>query len=652
MIAKEFSLGNDFPRIDYSTWRKDVEAMLKGAPFEKKLVSHTYEGIDLQPIYTEELWPTNGDPSGVPGFPPFVRGSQVLGNALTGWDIRQEHAAADPAEVNAQILDDLRNNVNSIVLRLDAAAAAGYDADDQNAADLSGRDGVIISTAADLAARPRASASRHRRGLARRRRRVPSRGSTLCHLGASGGVRTRSPPRRLQCRSAGRADVGGLAARPARRRPEADGRSRRVDCGARAAHDRRRGRHRALPPCRRDLGAGPGVPARHRRRVPAGADRGRVGRQHRGQADHLSVSIGCRFFQAIAKLRAARMLWAQVVAACGGDAAAQTMRLRATTSRRVLTTRSPASTCCGTPRPASPAPSAAPTPSPRFPSTLRSCSARSSSRRNARNTQLILAEECHLNHVIDPAGGSWYIEWHTDQLAEKAWALFQQIEAQGGMLAAASSGWVAQQIDAIELKRERDIATRKQPITGISEHPDASEKELDNGAPDRVELRMAAAQRLANWRKAHAPQPALDLLVSAARRSDVPAGELTAAAITAAGAGATLGQLAAALRPAGRRAGSRRRPCRPPLRREASRSCATPATPLPRARATSRACSWPTWARSPSSIARTTYAMNFFQAGGFEVLANEGLRRRPGGRRGLAHSGAKIAVHLLHRQAV
>ena len=150
MIAKEFSLGTDFPRIDYSTWRKDVEAMLKGAPFEKKMVSHTYEGIDLQPIYTEELWPTSGDPSGVPGFPPFVRGAQVLGNALTGWDIRQEHAAADPAEVNAQILDDLRNNVNSIVLRLDAAAAAGYDADDQHAADLSGRDGVIISTAADL----------------------------------------------------------------------------------------------------------------------------------------------------------------------------------------------------------------------------------------------------------------------------------------------------------------------------------------------------------------------------------------------------------------------------------------------------------------------------------------------------------------------
>src|SRR4030095_5024255 len=118
------------------------------------------------------------------------------------------------------------------------------------------------------------------------------------------------------------------------------------------------------------------------------------------------------------------------------------------------------------------------------------------SRRNARNTQLILAAECHLNHVIDPAGGSWYIEWYTRQLAEKAWALFQQLEAQGGMLAAATSGWVARQIDVSELKREREIATRKLPITGISEAPDASEKKLGNGAPKRVELRTAAAQRL------------------------------------------------------------------------------------------------------------------------------------------------------------
>jgi methylmalonyl-CoA mutase len=265
------------------------------------------------------------------------------------------------------------------------------------------------------------------------------------------------------------------------------------------------------------------------------------------------------------------------------------------------------------------------------------------SRRNARNTQLILAEECHLNHVIDPAGGSWYIEWYTRQLAEKSWALFQQIEAQGGMLAAASSGWVARQIDAIELKREGDITTRKLPITGISEHPDASEKKLGQGAPNRVELRMAAAQRLANWRKTHAPQPALDLLVSAARRPDVPAGELTARTIAAAGAGATVGQLAAALRPAGAEPAHGAALAVHPFDerfealRDASDAFAASQGHKPRVFLAGVGS-------IAEQIARKTYAMNFFGAGGFEVLAREAAYDVDSSAAEFAKSGAKIAI--------
>ena len=58
MIAKEFHLGSDFPKIDHATWRKEVEADLKGAPFAKRMISQTYEGIELQPLYTEETFPT------------------------------------------------------------------------------------------------------------------------------------------------------------------------------------------------------------------------------------------------------------------------------------------------------------------------------------------------------------------------------------------------------------------------------------------------------------------------------------------------------------------------------------------------------------------------------------------------------------------
>ena len=70
-IAKEFRLGSDFPTIDRAAWQKEVEADLKGVPFAKRMISHSYEGIELQALYTEEMFPTAGDPAGLPGYPPF-----------------------------------------------------------------------------------------------------------------------------------------------------------------------------------------------------------------------------------------------------------------------------------------------------------------------------------------------------------------------------------------------------------------------------------------------------------------------------------------------------------------------------------------------------------------------------------------------------
>ena len=81
-IAKEFQLGSDFPKIDYAMWRKQVEADLKGAPFDKRMFSRSYEGIELQSLYTEEIFPTADDPSGLPGYSPFVRGARPLGKGF------------------------------------------------------------------------------------------------------------------------------------------------------------------------------------------------------------------------------------------------------------------------------------------------------------------------------------------------------------------------------------------------------------------------------------------------------------------------------------------------------------------------------------------------------------------------------------------
>src|SRR5262245_43870616 len=100
MLAPEFTLKDDFPPVSYDEWRALAEADLEGAPFEQKLVTHTYEGIDVQPVYTRRDWPGEEDPFGFPGLPPFVRGSHPLGAVQTGWDLRQEHAHPDLSVTN------------------------------------------------------------------------------------------------------------------------------------------------------------------------------------------------------------------------------------------------------------------------------------------------------------------------------------------------------------------------------------------------------------------------------------------------------------------------------------------------------------------------------------------------------------------------
>src|SRR6516164_236166 len=150
MLDPEFTLGDDFPPVGYDEWRALAEADLQGASFEQKLVTHTYEGIDIQPVYTRRDRPGEGDPDGFPGMPPFVRGTRPLGAVLTGWDLRQEHAHPDLAATNRAILEDLRGGVTSLLLRLDLAARGGLDPDDPAAADLAGRDGLMAYHVDDL----------------------------------------------------------------------------------------------------------------------------------------------------------------------------------------------------------------------------------------------------------------------------------------------------------------------------------------------------------------------------------------------------------------------------------------------------------------------------------------------------------------------
>ena len=103
---------------------------------------------------------------------------------------------------------------------------------------------------------------------------------------------------------------------------------------------------------------------------------------------------------------------------------------------------------------------------------------RSFARRIARNTNLLLLEESHLSHVIDPGGGSYFIEAFTTQLADKAWEVFTSVEAEGGLQQAIAAGTVAKLLDDAHEAQRKDIARRIKKITAINEFPNLAEAPL------------------------------------------------------------------------------------------------------------------------------------------------------------------------------
>ena len=111
-------------------------------------------------------------------------------------------------------------------------------------------------------------------------------------------------------------------------------------------------------------------------------------------------------------------------------------------------------------------------------------------RRIARNTQLLLLEESHIGQVLDPAGGSWFVEDLTAQLAEQAWAHFQDIEARGGFVAARD--YIAAQIAEVAARRSDDVAHRRTAITGVNEFPNLDEQPLPQGSSVSSIARYAA----------------------------------------------------------------------------------------------------------------------------------------------------------------
>lgn len=489
----EPTLAGAFPAATEEQWLALVDKVLKGAPLSK-LRSVTPGGLVIDPLYTRQAAPGAHDEAGVPGSAPFVRGSDAAPRSGGGWDIRASVASPDPRDANRVALRELERGATQLSIRLDAAFRHGVGPADPDFATLAATDGVLVGTTDELAAvldgvltdlapvhlEPGAQFTRAADMLSAvwERQGVDAAvvvggigADPLGHLAAVG--------RLPQGIDGALAEMGALAARLRGTHPSV--RTVRVDTTAYVEAGASETQELAVM-----LATGA---AYLRSLAGAGMDVDAA-----CSAIEVTLSADADVFTTIAKLRAARRVWSAMTAACGAGAASQAPCLHVRTAERMMTRRDPwvnllrvtaAAFGAGVGGAASVTTSA-------FDAELGEPD--ELGRRMARNTQLLLQEESNVGRVTDPAGGSWYVETLTEEIASAAWAAFGELEADGGVLEALREGTLAARIAEVRDARLARVATRKEPITGVSEFADIGEAPLTRPEPDLRTLRSRAHQ--------------------------------------------------------------------------------------------------------------------------------------------------------------
>ncbi len=478
-------LAGEFDTPDRDRWRELVAGALsktgrevRPEDAEAAIATMTDDGFEIAALYTAEDVPDVA--AGVPGLPPFTRASRPEGHVAEGWGVRQRHAFpadADPKQAHDVVMADLEGGVSSLWLVLGEAGGPPVDSLPTLL------EGVLL----DLA--PIAlSAGRDTPDAAAALLRLAGEQGVASALGGSLGydpllARTRGGPALDDAYLEAMTEHSRTAAsdHPALATVVADGLPY----------------HEAGGSDGQELGAA----------LAAGLYAVRLLEEAGLSLDDAFARVELRLaatadqFATVAKLRAARRCWDRIGAVAGASDGARGARVHAVTSPAMMTTRDPwvnilrtTVACVGAGLGGADAVTVLP-----FDAALGLPD--DFSRRVARNTQALLLEESHLAHVIDPAGGSWYVESLTDALAHAAWDVFTTIEGAGGAAAAldpgehADRGSLAAALEETWSRRAERIAHRGDPITGVSEYPNLAESlpertpappdEHDGGLPRR-----------------------------------------------------------------------------------------------------------------------------------------------------------------------
>ncbi len=451
----DLKLASEFPAATRDDWRKLVDAALKGAPFEKKLVSKTYDGIPIQPLYerAKDAKRVAGRPDGEP------------------WAVLQRIELRDPKEANKQALRDLENGATGLKIVFPGAAGDyGFALPASKEALAQALDQVWLDAAEiELDIGPLSKdAPLWLAEIAKERGIDPAKTDFRFGFDPIGAIALhgKSPGPWKEIAPLFSSLINDLTKRGFKSRfAAADGRIVHAGGGSEA----------------QELAYVLACAVEYLRALEAG---GMLLNEAR-QVIFFRLAADADQFLTVAKFRALRKLWARVEEA--SSLQPKPIFVSAETAWRMMTKRDPNVNMLRMTMAVAAAGFGGANAIAVLPHTIALGLPDGFARRVARNTQTVLLEESNLFRVGDPAAGAGGIEALTAELCETAWKLFQEIEAAGGLAKTLQEGFLQKKIAETRAARERNIAVRKDAITGTSEFPNIAEnkeKVLDDRVGD------------------------------------------------------------------------------------------------------------------------------------------------------------------------
>ena len=453
---------DEFDIPSYEEWKEEAIKALKGEDFDRRLLTKTFEGITLKPIYTYA--DMQGESRELPGFAPYKRGTTSGGYVSGKWHMAQQVQACSPSEIRELVTEELASGADAISLSISSASKGlpGH-SDGANIFDVADvKDalggvinfenyGIYINTGPSPY--PFVQLLAEAKGCFARAKGGHVGGSPLGIL-AHYGKLPRSVSEIYDEMSESVKLVQEVS--PNIRPVVVDG-NIYADGGADSVTE---------IAC---------VMAEVSEYMQALTERG-ICPSNAAKSIGVSISLGSNFFMEIAKIRAARVLFAQIAEAFGADKEAAKANIHGTTSKfnksiydpyvNVLRLSTEAfSGVVGGLDALTILP---------FDSPMGTSSAHS--RRISRNHSIMMAEEFGLGDTIDPAGGSYYVEKLTDEFVERAWDKFMEYEDAGGFYQALLKGMPQEAIAKVLADKKSKMATRQQRLVGVNMYVNAAEK--------------------------------------------------------------------------------------------------------------------------------------------------------------------------------